>query len=559
MVSKCTNFVLFKLIFVWFQVRIWRYLLIAFIIACSFVKFLNCDQDFSDRVVDLKSLFVTKGVGGGSCFLCGFVIDTLLSAAKKNQPFAKIKSTIMSYCQMLKFENQVCSGIIDTHGPVILESLKLTSLKSREICSMLEEGVCPNVEVPSHEWAVTLPKVRKPILQNTPILQANRPKLKVLQINDIHLDLEYSEGSNANCNEPLCCRMILNTSSSIFFPAGRWGAYTCDLPIQMVEKTLQHIATQHPDIDYIMWVGDIVPHDIWQQSESGILETITKSVEQMKRMFPHTTIVPTIGNHELIPSGTFAPPWVKNKNFQMSWLLPKLYSLWQDWIPISEKARFIENGFYSILIRPNFKVISLNANYCYNQNWWLYVNSTDPGEQLAWLVQQLQEAESNGVKVHIIYYKIISRYEDTVTAQFFAHTHMDEFEVFYDNENYVTPVSVGYIAPSLTPYIGYNPAYRIYYIDAGENSTEMQENLEWVRCYSAKETYNLTSLRPTEWNNLIKRMEADESLFQTFYKHYHRHSPAVRKSTPQDKQDILCNLKSGKSHSKKIFCNSDKR
>ena len=69
--------------------------------------------------------------------------------------------------------------------------------------------------------------------------------------------------------------------------------------------------------------------------------------------------------------------------------------------------------------------------------------------ELQWLINELQAAEFNEEKVHIIghippghsdclkvwsrnYYLIINRYESTVTAQFFGHTHYDEFELFYD-------------------------------------------------------------------------------------------------------------------------------
>lgn len=30
------------------------------------------------------------------------------------------------------------------------------------------------------------------------------------------------------------------------------------------------------------------------------------------------------------------------------------------------------------------------------------------------------------------YYEIVERYENTITGQFFGHTHADEFEMFYD-------------------------------------------------------------------------------------------------------------------------------
>ena len=42
------------------------------------------------------------------------------------------------------------------------------------------------------------------------------------------------------------------------------------------------------------------------------------------------------------------------------------------------------------------------------------------------------------------YYKIVNRYQSTVTAQFFAHTHADEFEIFYDEKTRKIPTKLEY-------------------------------------------------------------------------------------------------------------------
>ena len=39
-----------------------------------------------------------------------------------------------------------------------------------------------------------------------PVFQPGSPTLRILQLSDIHVDLLYKAGSNANCGEPLCCR-----------------------------------------------------------------------------------------------------------------------------------------------------------------------------------------------------------------------------------------------------------------------------------------------------------------------------------------------------------------
>lgn len=63
------------------------------------------------------------------------------------------------------------------------------------------------------------------------------------------------------------------------------------------------------------------------------------------------------------------------------------------------------------------------------------------------------------------------RYESTITAQFFGHTHYDEFELFYDMKELGRPISVAYVGPSVTPYFDLNPGYRIYYVDGDHKQT----------------------------------------------------------------------------------------
>lgn len=157
-------------------------------------------------------------------------------------------------------------------------------------------------------------------------------------------------------------------------------------------------------------------------------------------------------------------------------------------------------------------------NYCPGGNFWLYINSTDPLNQLSWLVKILNTSESIGEKVHIIghvhpdgcldswsqnYYRIVNRYESTIVGQFFGHSHSDSFRVFYDLNNITRPVSVLYISGSVTTYSYLNPGYRIYSIDGNYEKSSWQvldhenyymnltdanlsKNPIWQKEYSAK-------------------------------------------------------------------------
>ncbi len=74
----------------------------------------------------------------------------------------------------------------------------------------------------------------------------------------------------------------------------------------------------------------------------------------------------------------------------------------------------------------------------------------------------------------MFFHLVCCRYESTIVAQFFGHTHKDHFELFYDDKSFKRPTSIAYIGPSVTTYAGLNPGYRIYTVDG------LHENTTWV-------------------------------------------------------------------------------
>lgn len=55
------------------------------------------------------------------------------------------------------------------------------------------------------------------------------------------------------------------------------------------------------DIDYIIWTGDLPPHDIWNQTKEGNLNILRSTVQQLINYFPYVPIFPALGNHEAAP------------------------------------------------------------------------------------------------------------------------------------------------------------------------------------------------------------------------------------------------------------------
>ncbi|KAB0799106.1 hypothetical protein PPYR_06986 [Photinus pyralis] len=556
--------------------------------------------DLRERLLNVEELNVTNDKIGNSvnkiipCSVCTLGTNLLQTAVRKGESFEAIKLQFVAICVGFEIQNHdVCTGIFDIFGPEVLAVLNVTEKNPKEICTLLQSEACEEDPSLPPPWTIELSEARNELEEpeGRP-LQLGKPTLKILQISDSHLDLEYVEGSNANCDEPLCCRATstLKKKNGVIMPAGRWGAFNCDSPRILVDNMLENIAKDHPDIDYIMWTGDLPPHDIWLQTKNDSLMVLKESVAQVQRIFPNTVILPALGNHEGIPAGNFPPPWNKDQAHSMDWLYNEVNKHWKTWLPESEENSILQGGFYSVLIRPGFRVISLNTNYCNIFSWWLLLNNTDPAKELDWLVNQLEQAENNDEKVHIIghippgssdcmktwshnFNEIVNRYQNVIKAQFYGHTHSDEFQLFYDPNNSSRPNNVAYVAPSVTPFSGYNPAYRIYHVD-GEHpdstwevidhetwimdldkaNSNLNENPEWFKLYSAREAFDMPNLRPLEWHKLIYRMVQEPKLFEAFYKFFHRDSPVSKHMTNKEKLYILCDLKSGRSQTRRAIC-----
>ncbi|KRT83262.1 hypothetical protein AMK59_3221, partial [Oryctes borbonicus] len=171
------------------------------------------------------------------------------------------------------------------------------------------------------------------------------------------------------------------------------------------------------------------------------------------------------------------------------------------------------------------------------------------------------------------YYAIINRYESSIAAQFFGHTHYDEFEVFYDHHDISRPINIAYVGPSVSPYYDLNPGYRIYYIDGDHDKTTRavmdheswtmnlrEANLYgypiWFKLYTARQAFGMEALRPQDWDELVEKMTNEPQLFELFYKYYYKASPVRPGCDIECKKRILCDLRSGRSHDRKNLCQS---
>lgn len=123
----------------------------------------------------------------------------------------------------------------------------------------------------------------------------------MLHLSDTHIDLKYAHGGDAECGEPLCCR---DTTKAVPYSqqSGYWGDYrSCDVPLRTLQAMLKEIARNHRDIDYIIWTGDIPPHDVWDQSRAGQLALLREVSSLINVYLGSIPIYPALGNHESLP------------------------------------------------------------------------------------------------------------------------------------------------------------------------------------------------------------------------------------------------------------------
>lgn len=544
----------------------------------------------------VASFFHTLGGGISSvsssfrlpyCSTCKLVTSVVQTYLKQNRSEEEMINFLRTSCKMFQFEsNRVCDGVITHFKDEFFYVLGRTTLNPTQICGTVFPEDCDSQ--PAVNWTVPIPTKRRSPPEPFPSPKKGAPTLRVLHISDTHVDPLYREGSLANCKEPLCCHSDDGQPSAPGeVPAGRWGYYHhCDIPARTFESMLKNIRDTQK-IDYVIWTGDIVAHDIWNTSRKTNLEIIDYTIRALVSYLPGIPVFPALGNHEGEPVDSFPLPGISG-NISISWLYEALAKQWSRWLPESTVLTLKKGGFYAVNAFPGLKIVSLNMNYCNSLNWWLLLNDTDPEHELSWLVAQLQDSEIKGEKVHIIghippgvsdclrvwsdnYHKIISRYEDTVRSQFFGHTHMDELEVFYDAQNKKRALGVAYLAPSATTYNSGNPAYRIYTVDGNYpnstwavldhetftmNLTEANNNPnnepKWSLEYSALKAYNMTSLHPQEWDRVLRLMEDDGVLFDKFHRFYSKHNPLQKPCDADCRKNLLCKQRTSRSADLKL-------
>ncbi|KAL3216150.1 hypothetical protein MRX96_051225, partial [Rhipicephalus microplus] len=363
--------------------------------------------------------------------------------------------------------------------------------------------------------------------------------LRVLQLSDTHYDPEYTEGSLAACDAPLCCQPDSGEVQNDTDRAGRWGDFRhCDLPFRTLDSMLEHVGTHERKPDFAYWTGDLPPHDLWKVTRATNLKNFVTTTAAIGKRLPGLTVYPVVGNHESVPPNMF--PESGHTDAQIAekskWLYNTLADDWKVWLP------------------------------------------EDAVATLHWLVDQLLDAERVGDKVHLIghippglsdcletwsamFHKIVERFSDTVVGQFYGHTHYDEAIVYYSSAKRSRPFGLAFVAPSVTTYSFLNPAYRMYDVDSDSklvtrhetyfmNLTEANQDggePQWRLEYSTDDL-GLDHAGYEDWDALIRTMETNQTRFDQYVRYTTRREGEETRCDDECRELLVCRWRTDRAH-----------
>ncbi|CAH1968580.1 unnamed protein product [Acanthoscelides obtectus] len=479
-----------------------------------------------------------------TCLTCDVLVNLLLVQFWAGIDKQTLANEVIFICTATKIEDQaVCSGLVQENLD-IFEYIAKNDKKfnGHRVCGLLLQKF--DCYPDKSDWKISIPP-----RGHTKKKAVSTDTFNILHITDIHLDPRYTEGKKVDCGEPLCCQDDQKTADVGDRPCGYWSEYLhVDTPVHLLEEVIAQSGVH--DFDYVYMTGDLVSHRVWETSIEGNTETITRTYDLLLQNY-HVPIFPVLGNHEAHPVNQYSEIG-EESSFSMQWLFSLFAKKWSK--RVSGEDTIMKGGFYTVSPRKGFRIVSLNNNVCYSSNWWLLLNDNDPYDQLKWLVEVLLKAEENDEVVHLLghvppgadchkpwsreFNRIIERFSHIVAAQFYGHTHMDEFYIHYNSSNELEAIGVGFNGASVNTDLS-NPSYKIYTVDSiAYNVVDMFQytfNLtlanedpvadpQWYTQYSFKSAYGLSSMQPMDMDALVIRMARNHSLLDQQFRYTYRDS-----------------------------------
>ncbi|KAL7388155.1 hypothetical protein ABVT39_008340 [Epinephelus coioides] len=366
-------------------------------------------------------------------------------------------------------------------------------------------------------------------------------------ITDLHLDPTYNLAPDPT-------KVCYSSKGAPAKDAGLFGDFLCDSPYRLIQSAFMHMATLTQPEDFIIWTGDSPPHvHVDELSTDTVIQVISNMTQTIRQHFPNLTVFPALGNHDYWPQD------------QMLTTTNAIYKaaaqLWKPWLQTEALLTLSQGGFYSQLVKPGLRLLSLNTILYYGPNK-VTRNMTDPAGQFEWLEKTLEKAAQSQEKVYIIAHvpvgylpfvrnttavreshnerlvSIFRQYSDVIAGHFYGHTHRDSIMVLLDKQG--KPVNSLFVSPAVTPIkavlepYSNNPGFRMYLYNPKDytlldiwqyylNLTEANEKQrsDWRLEYIMTEAFGLTDLQPQSLLQLGLSLRLPQTkAFDMYFSHY---------------------------------------
>ncbi|BGP20186.1 hypothetical protein JCM10213v2_008321 [Rhodosporidiobolus nylandii] len=518
-----------------------------------------------------------------------------------DEPFVDL---FVGFCSKLKIQDEdVCEGAVGQQAPIMahaLRSIELESPAMRSFCSTVF-GLCPLQDVTTRRMELPpLPVAAEPTLAAEEGQRLARRDVaggvgtfKVVHISDSHVDREYVAGTEANCTKVICCRNYDagSTGPDVVNPASLFGEPKCDAPPSLLQTMFDAVELYAPDRSFTIFTGDAVDDAVWEVTEESVTEdlhlwaadlaslNVSASSGEVNSTKPPS--YPVIGNHDVAPVNGFPLASPPTSNSSAQWVYDASARDWEKWIgsEAAEQVRTLSGCYSRVHPGTNLRIISVNTNYWYKQNFWLYDRSIpdwDPMGILTWLAQELDAAEKAGERAWILghmppgkadtlidqsnlFDQIIQRYHRTIAAHFYGHSHAEEWEIAYPDYDQRTVENANGGNPVFRVYEVHNETYDVldftaYYTNLSASS--FQTSPERVPYYSARKDYGSyldpphpddAPLNATFWHRVTEVLEADDDAFQLFNARLTRGGSVKKCKSRSCKAKRICMLRALRS------------
>jgi sphingomyelin phosphodiesterase len=525
----------------------------------EWVKMAKMDKEFFN--VETEDLEPEQAVIG--CAACRTVVAAMMFDRRNNGAHQDdLADTAVNLCGVLTdFSPPVCRGTIDmfTESVVYIVDSR-PSLTATQMCSFVLQGECGGPD-PVFNFEINV-SPGPPVTQSKSVSAPRSPdELVIIHFTDIHIDENYLVNGWGNCGNPVCCRRNDGMPSNPADAAGFWGDFRdCNTPFHTVENMMRQIRAQHPHIDAIYHTGDIMDHGIWEKTEASVRRVTSQLYDMMSNVFGNVPVFSAIGNHEVYPVNLFAPTTIVRPTLSTRWLYELSASTYQrhGWITDPAALNTIrQGGFYTVLLRPGFRIISINNNDCYTYNFWVMYDRTEIQANLQWLNNVLFAAEQNNERVHILghvhpngggclqfwareFRRIMDRFHMIIGGQFNGHSHNDQFAVYYDRPSVNHAINVAWNAGAATPKSQHNPNYLVYFVDRVHYQVNEAESWifslaeanrtpaippRWFRLYQFRQDFGLPDLSPATLDRFAFDLSRNRNILRRYWEFKNRVLP----------------------------------